>query len=583
MPALKAPLPWRIFRSPLADYCDELADLARAYSPEVLGRIREDGYNAVWLRVVLRECVATSVFPDLQPREGALDRLREIAECCARAGLKVFVYLNEPLGFPEDALFWEVHPELRGHLDRSFDDGWDRANALCTSQEKTRLFLEEASSALFQEVPKLAGVILITASEHLTHCFSHESRYLKVVRTLAPADPYPLQCSLCAQRTPAEIVGEIVMAIDRGVRAARKDATVIAWNWSWSYFEESPQQALIAALPERVAVMVDFERGGRQELSLTQGDVSIQVDEYSLGYVGPSPLFSGVADIARQKGHEVLAKLQIGTTHEIATVPNLPLIPHLVRKIFHLREIGAAGFTATWCLGTFPSLNTFAVGWLCSRLHIIDEPSALRGIAGDYFPDCDAADIVEAWETFCRAFAHFPQIQDFLYRGPVNAAPAYPWALKEGPLRPTWFPPQPYGDQFETCLGPLSLDEIIETLQRLLNTWRQGLKIYAKALGTSNALPAKLELGVAQAIGHQMESATNLLAFHRAVRTSDEPEMHRLRLREIAQLRDFRALVKSDSRLGFHQGCFPRPQFFYDLPSIEQKLRELAEGGMERP
>ena len=41
---------------------------------------------------------------------------------------------------------------------------------------------------------------------------------------------------------------------------------------------------------------------------------------------------------ARERGLRVMAKLQLGTTHELATVPSLPLIGNLYDKARALRR-----------------------------------------------------------------------------------------------------------------------------------------------------------------------------------------------------------------------------------------------------
>jgi len=565
---------WNIFRSPLGDYCDELAEPGRSYSDAVLSRIREDGFNAVWLRVVLRDCVATSVLPDLLPDPTALARLAEIVERCCRNELGVFVYLNEPLGFPEDHEFWQARPTLRGQIDQSFDDGWDRANALCTSQRETRQFLEEATHRLFQAVPDLAGAILITASEHLTHCYSHESKYRQKAGQNEAV--YPLSCPRCATRKPWEVVGEVVESIERGIHSAAPDAEVIVWNWSWSYYQAAPQRDLIAALPAGVAVMVDFERGGHQVLSLAGKQISIAVDEYSLGYTGPSESFEATGQEVQRSGRSLLAKLQIGTTHEIATIPNLPLIPNLIKKLHHLAKIQAKGIVATWCFGTYASLNTYAVGWILNHPGL-DESATLHGIARDYFPGCDSGKVVDAWEGFAKAFAYFPQVQDLLYVGPVNAAPGYPWELQELaiPMRPSWFPPEPYGNKIEEALGALALSDVIEAFDLLSEGWRESVRVYAEGLKECPAAAAEIELGVAKVIGHQMTSARNFMAFRQAVSANDQAAIIALSAQEIDTLRQMLPLLKKDSRLGFHQGSFPRPQKFFDPLSVEKKIEDL--------
>ena len=52
-----------------------------------------------------------------------------------------------------------------------------------------------------------------------------------------------------------------------------------------------------------------------------------------------------VRDLAASQGRPVHAKLQVGTTHEIATVSNLPLIPNLYKKTRRFRELDLGGCT----------------------------------------------------------------------------------------------------------------------------------------------------------------------------------------------------------------------------------------------
>ena len=69
-----------------------------------------------------------------------------------------------------------------------------------------------------------------------------------------------------------------------------------------------PQREVIERLPAGVTVMADWERGGKRSW---QGR-ELLVDEYSLGYPGPSERFLGSARAAQERGFSVMAKLQLG-------------------------------------------------------------------------------------------------------------------------------------------------------------------------------------------------------------------------------------------------------------------------------
>src|ERR1043166_2886941 len=58
----------RIFRAPEADYMHEWDTALTAHRDPHLAAIRSNGFDAVWLRGVLREIVRTDLFPELAPR-----------------------------------------------------------------------------------------------------------------------------------------------------------------------------------------------------------------------------------------------------------------------------------------------------------------------------------------------------------------------------------------------------------------------------------------------------------------------------------------------------------------------------------
>src|SRR5690606_6238539 len=106
----------------------------------------------------------------------------------------------------------------------------------------------------------------------------------------------------------------------------------------WSVWYPDPQTPIVAHLPRGVDLLVDWERGGERAWPISEGrEQSLAVDEYSLAYAGPSERFVGSRDAAGKT--PVLVKLQIGMRHELATVPNLPLLTALHAKLVGLRRL----------------------------------------------------------------------------------------------------------------------------------------------------------------------------------------------------------------------------------------------------
>src|SRR5690606_18172759 len=141
---------------------------------------------------------------------------------------KVFLYLNEPRSMP--LAFFEEHPELKGVVEGDYA-------AVCTSVPEVKEYLREAVASIGLAVPELDGFFTITASEHLTNCWSHH---------IAGA------CPRCGERSPAAVIAEVNALIREGMHAANHDCALIAWDWGWR--DEWAVEA-INLLPKDVAFM----------------------------------------------------------------------------------------------------------------------------------------------------------------------------------------------------------------------------------------------------------------------------------------------------------------------------------------
>lgn len=580
----------RIFRRPESDFSgDEPLQAASVYTDEALGQLTAHGFNGFWLRGKLRELMCSTVLPELNDprREERIRDLRTVIDRGRVAGTGLYLYFNDPLALPADSSFWGAHPDLAG--EPHTDWGGPDMVALCLSVPLVARFLDEAAASVVRDLPGLAGVILITASEHHTHCWSHYIRYGLEDGITFPSVG-PLRCPRCVRREPAELVAQIALAWRRAADAHAPACRVIAWNWSWSIWYREPQREVLDALPSGVAIMADWERGGQRAW---QGR-TIAVDEYSLGYSGPSERFLGSHTAAQGAGRPILAKLQIGTTHEVATVPNLPLLTNLHQKLVGLQDLGVAGFMGTWNFGSSLTLNTYAIR------HFLDDPVAYRDrdrflttLAQTYLGTADPTAMIRAWECFAQAFEHYPFCIRFLYFSPLNDAPAHPLSFRytAAPLGGSW-EKHTLGDRLEDCLGGFTMEDVTDALADVDRGWRVGLRSYEQAL--CNLLPAARaeqlaramdELRCAQMIGLQLRSAANLFRFHRERQILVERDgmtppcdlprtasLQRLMRDEIQNARAALPLVETDSRLGYHQEAHVH---MYSAALIRDKLAQM--------
>ena len=585
----------RIWRSPRSNFNgDELLDLSDAYTPQVLREIRSHGFDAIWARGKLQRLQVESAFlPELNEGAQAPQRLQSVREVIDRGnelGVRTFLYLNEPLSLRSDHPLWAKHPELRGEPhENEFEDG--PQNALCTSAPLVQRWFAEQIRRLAQALPGLGGIILITASEYHTNCWSHHAR-------ISLEDPFALkagkemQCPRCKRREPSDVVVELLEIWEREVHAVNPQCRVIAWNWSWSMWYPDPQAEIVSKLPKGVELLADWERGGQRSWR----GKTIKVDEYSLAYPGPSERFAGSCRIAKQRGHTVHAKLQLGTTHEMATVPNLPLLRNLHRKLAGMAGAGVQGMMGSWCIGTGLTLNTFAVGLFGEDpVGYRDENRFLRELARRYLGITDSNDLLDAWRGFDEAFQHYPFSNNFLYFSPVNYAPAAMLSrtYRDKPLRPSYVMHEDYGDRLDDCLYPFQLDRVTDALLDAATQWSSAAERLRPALQQRSDDPVidrrrREELGCALMVGHQLLSAHHLFAFHAwrkqamAARGGMTPPCtvpmdergRALMQRELDNVRTLLPLVVADRRLGYHEEA---RGYMYDEQKLRTKIAALEQ------
>ncbi len=564
----------RIFRSFRAKYYeDDILAGPQAYPADYFEQLAEHGFNAVWLRGILRNLATTDALPSLAREVAAhQDALAAVVERAGRFGVKVLLYLNEPLCLPPDDPFWREHPDAMGAYGDSGMDEWWGTHALCTSTPVVRQWLREAAAGLFRDVPQLGGWFLISASEHLTHCYSH--------RGWATRDGRKHDCPRCAERTPSAVAAGVITDLRDGTRASSPAAHCIAWNWSWTMYDEDPQEALLDALPKDVTLLLDFERGGHRTMPSGK---RIFVDEYSLAFVGPSARFMAGYRAARKRGLEVMAKLQIGTTHELATVPNLPLVDHVYEKLRRADELGLAGFVGTWNFGNAFSLNTAAVGqYVRGRAQDAAAAQAtpeefVTRLAASYFPGADAAGVAGAVAIFSAAMQHFPFDMSMLYYGPANYALTYP--LTMSPLTGksmgwSWMMHE-RGDDLAPSLGQFTLEEVIDCFTALARQWQRGADALAAALAGCADVRAAQELGVARTAGACFRSTANVYRTYRLRKEQPPDAATQFGLIVIDEIQNLAAALpclRADERLGFHAECQGRQ---FTAEAVEAKLKAL--------
>lgn len=563
--------PLRIWRSPYSNfYQEEALHASSVYTDKTLREIAGAGFNAIWIHGILRDLVPSPIFPELGTNSAArLRSLRTVIRRAKKHKLQVLVYMQPPRGFEPKDPFWKKHPEVKGQFA-----GYSHhtVNAMCTSHPDVQEHLQACARTLSEKLPGLGGVILITASEYMAHCYSR-TNYRKVPVADFVSEQNPTDCPRCARRHPSDVVAELITLIRDGFKAAGNGARVIAWNWSWGLYEADPNRRILRQLPKDVTLLVGFERGGKKKIL---GKTRI-IDEYSIGYAGPSERFRKTREAAKEYGLEVMTKLQFATTHELATVPNLPLIGSLYDKAKAMRRLRVNGFMGCWNFGNMLNANTSALNRFLTLKRLPPRDKALQDFAADYFPGCDAQGAAEAWQALEGAMDYYPFCIPFLYYSPTNYAAGLPLEAKKltgKSMGRAWMDDE-RGDDLTPSFGPYTSDEIIVGLGEFTRRWEAAGEVLAAALESSRAKTVREELNSVRASAHLMHSAWNLYrAWKLRQNWSSKKKSALIKIArdELAHLRDFLPVIENDKRIGFHSEC---QAYLVTARDVRKKIRDL--------
>lgn len=475
-------------------YGDEILDEQHKFDAEYFNSVREGGYTAIWIRGQLRDLVTFEEGPHWDNNnEQRIEALHRIIEQGQKAGVKVYLYFNEPKGFFEGDPIFESYPELKGVYHEFSQDpmvkGFEPEYPFCTQCSFTATYLTGGFAQLFARCPEIAGVILITTSEILSHCFSN------IAETVACQEEFKefrIQCPSCQESNGIDTIVDIITKIRDGIRQSSSTAKIIAWNWSWGRHEAPPQKQMIRNLPSDVIIQCDMQRGGKKWVD----DVEMLVDEYSFSYLGPSPLFIETAEVARQTDHELWAKLMVNVTHEFLVVPYLPLPFRLAKKMIAVRDFGASGLMGCWNYG---GDATTWMAQLASKVFKTDDfgiediDAEVHAIARRVYGAENAELAYRAWNIFDAAFEYFPFEMTLIYFGPHMHGTGLEWifAPEETPMPWYWVPNggRATNNLSEWCAN-FTPGQVIEFLTKLTDGWRNGVENLAGAFAVEDAFDA---------------------------------------------------------------------------------------------
>ena len=554
---------------------DELMDDIDYYPRAYLERLAREGINGLWLTVEWQDLAETSFTTRSPDAPKRIAKLRKTVDRCLEYGIKTWIFCIEPRSNA-------IHGKNR--VAKSRPEFFNN-HVMCTSRKDVQQYIEESVKDIFTQVPRLGGIMMISHGERPTTCLS----------TVSPVDgKRSHSCPRCDKLEPWQIHKNTSEAIVRGIRAAGSKAEYISWFYQPHVRpERAPWVAEVARhVPEGVVMAYNFESGAiKDQLGRFRNG-----GDYWLSYVGPAEGFKAFADAGKISGAQIGAKIQVGNSHEVATVPFVPVPGLLYRKYKSMREMGVSTVLQCWYFGNYPGIMNKAAGELSFDDFTDDEETFLRKLAKPVWKD-DADKVAEVWKKFSDAYAEYPLSNDMQYYGPFHAGLAWPLLadVELKPLGRTWKPEDPpSGDTIGECLENHTVEEAVLLGSRMA----RGVRVHnGRGEDVLDELAAKWsgdkerlrDIGVMKALEYQFLSGSNILGFYldraKAIYASrvigdSKTALSALRRMDAAVTREeeltrkILPIAEDDSRIGFHSEAEAHQ---YHPAKLRWRLGELAE------
>jgi hypothetical protein len=559
---------------------DELMDDVDYYPEAYLDRLAHEGVNGLWLTVEWRDIAETSFTTRSPDADRRLAKLRRTVDRCLEYGIKTWIFCIEPKAVAKDDPLYLNHPDM-------FSEGpWGNSFTMCTSTAKAQRYIEESVKDIFSRVPRLGGILMIAHGERPTTCLSKVNP--------VTGDVLGKKCSRCKDLKEWQIYRNTSEAIVRGIRAAGSSAEYISWFYQPHVRPERAPFTIdcVRNVPDGTVFAYNFESGAIKD----QVGRFRNGGDYWLSYVGPAQSFKQVAEAGRLAGKRIGAKIQVGNSHEVATVPFVPVPGLLYRKYKAMKEAGVSTVLQCWYFGNYPGVMNKAAGELSFDDFEDGEDEFLRKLAAPYWGK-DAEFVAGIWKKLSDAYAEYPLSNDMQYYGPFHAGPAWPLYADVNlkPLGRTWKPlDAPSGDAIGEALENHTIEEALILARRMAKgvdirdkDGKDALDVLAERWKGD---PERLkDIGVMKALKYQFESGSNIIGFYadraKAIyesrtRGNTAAALAALRRMDEAVVREegitakLLPLAKADSRLGFHSEAEAHQ---YHPAKLEWRLGKLEE------
>ncbi|MBO7146379.1 MAG: hypothetical protein J6W81_01365 [Lentisphaeria bacterium] len=500
----------------------ELDEGAEAYPEPFLDRYASEGINAVWVKALkLNRISLTEWHPDdeLEKRRRYAS-IQGIVDRCRRYGIRVFLYFVVPEGIYPGTSLWEQEdmkgPVIAGRADLcpAFS-GWN--------------YHYDSFRQILSALPGLGGFLLIVEGEGAAICSN-------VLRSGG---------KMCQERCHLS-VGEVfvkeIEAIYQGMQSVDPSAELICWFYlPWDIEWKAFHEEILQKAPEGVIFQYNAESGS---FPLQLGKPRF-IGDYWQCISEPAPNYKIFAGYSKRYKRRCSAKIMVGASHEVGSIPYVPVPALLYRKYKKLIELGTTDVMQVWGTGGTPGMMNFTAGRLAfTDFSVTTEEDFLRSMANTLWANIPADEIIEAWRYFSDSYEnYYPYSNMIQYYGPV--ADGINWPLYAYPvdktLRATWTINQEIsGDNVRECLSNHSLDELVTLFDLLSSGWEKGLEKFRKIVENHSLNEEqKREIVRMEALGIQFRNSYHIMRFYQLrsqIFNSEENLLEKIRsMRKIAE------------------------------------------------
>lgn len=543
----------RCFFSPInrsPNYIDELYDDNDYYPHGFLNRLMHDGINAVWISSEFRSLIESPYITEFgEGREKRVKKLKGVIERCALYGIEVFLFMIEPMSLYEPAVLHK-YPDIYKKYPQAHGNNGGGPIAFCTYSEFGEKYLADSVERGFTDVSEIAGIISITYGERVTSC----------ANTWGEANgEWYNNCPYCKDKSLSEIVAHTVDIIVKSMKKVKPDAEFISWTYAHRGKPLNVIDEYVEKVPKEAILMQNFEDDGR----VFQLEKKRFALDYYLCYAGPSDMFTFTAKLANDREKKLYAKMQICCSHELASMPYIPVPGLIYDKITRAKSLGVKGVMESWYFGNYPCFMSKAVDILGTETDYADKNDFLFSLARLYYQPKNIDIAVKSWQLFEKAYRKYPINVMFNYYGPMHDGVVWELSLipKNKSLPRSWqLQDEPVGDRIGECLFlGHSLEEAELLIGELNKDWQRGVSVLSEMKDPTER--ESEQLAVARALEILFKSGLNILKFYRlrdylGYEKGDSmeilSEMKKIVLSEIENSEEIIPLCQKYNTFGYH-------------------------------